>query len=107
MYSGAAPAALPAVSVLSAVPTTSSSAMVANSWSGDVNSALLPCANSLIDKSSGVSETVVKEALVCEMSPLGYHLSSSLKEKIWKHDYIDLLSLLPSAKEPSKSDKKI
>lgn len=43
-------------------------------------------------KASGVSEACFKEALTCEVSPLGYHLSSNIKEKIWKHDFIDLLS---------------
>lgn len=31
----------------------------------------------------------------CEMFPLGYHLSLSVKEKIWKGEFIDILSLLP------------
>lgn len=41
------------------------------------------------------------------MSPLGFHLSCSVKEKIWKGDYVDILSLLPSSKEfLPKLDKK-
>lgn len=31
-----------------------------------------------------VPETFFKEALPCEMSPLGYHLSMAIKEKLWK-----------------------
>lgn len=56
-------------------------------------------------KGSGISEVCFKEAITCEVSPLGFHLAMSLKEKIWKCEYIDLLSLLP-IKEPVKSDKK-
>lgn len=33
------------------------------------------------------------------ISPLGFHLPPSVKDKIWKGDYIDLLSLLPSSKD--------
>lgn len=33
-------------------------------------------------------------------------MAPNIKEKIWKHDFIDLLSLLPSYKDMSKSDKK-
>lgn len=43
--------------------------------------------------------------MVCEVSPLGFHLSLNTKEKIWKHDFVDLLSLL-STKEVAQSDKK-
>lgn len=69
---------LPTVSVMNIVPTSSNFANVANVWSGDAGSNFLPSTSSLsFDKSSGVSEMVVREALVCEMSPLGYHLSSS------------------------------
>lgn len=53
-----------------------------------------------------VSETCYKEALVCTISPLGCHLKDTVKEKIWKNLYIDLLSLLPSVKEFVKSEKK-
>lgn len=55
-----------------------------------------------------VSESCFKEALPCELSPLGYHLSNAVKEKIWRGDFIDILSLLPSSKEfLLKSDKRI
>ncbi|XP_077306286.1 uncharacterized protein LOC143925697 [Lithobates pipiens] len=54
-----------------------------------------------------VAEACMKEALPCEISPLGFHLSSSVKEKIWRGEFVDLLSLLPSSKEfLSKLDKK-
>lgn len=53
-----------------------------------------------------MSEACFKEAMVCEISPLGFHLALSMKEKIWKHEFVDLLSLLPSIKENYKSDKK-
>lgn len=33
------------------------------------------------------------------MSPLGFHLTCSTKDKIWNGEFIDLLSLLPSQKE--------
>lgn len=75
-------------------------------WAGNpVNTATSAVAidNPIISKS--VSETCYKEAMMCEVSPLGYHLSLAVKEKIWKQDFVDILSLLPSAKEV-KSDKK-
>lgn len=43
--------------------------------------------------------------ITCELSPLGFHLSVNVKEKIWRGDYIDLLSLIPSPKE-YRTDKK-
>lgn len=62
----------------------------------------IPC----FDRRAGVSESCLKEALTCEISPLGFHLPPSIKEKIWHLEYIDILSLLPSSKEFSKPDKK-
>lgn len=54
-----------------------------------------------------VAEACMKEALPCKISPLGFHLSSSVKEKIWRGEFVDLFSLLPSSKEfLSKLDKK-
>lgn len=50
-------------------------------------------------KSKGIPEMCYKEALPCEMSPLGFHLSTAVKEKIWKCEYLDLISLLPSVEE--------
>lgn len=42
-----------------------------------------PMAVPVVERAAGVSECCLKEALVCEVSPLGYHLPSSIKEKIW------------------------
>lgn len=57
--------------------------------------------------SAAVGETSFKESMPCEVSPLGFHLASSVKEKIWKGDLIDILSLLHASKDfLSKSDKK-
>lgn len=66
------------------------------------NQSIGPC----IGKGSGVLETCMKEAMMCDMSPLGFHLTLNMKEKIWKHEFINILSLLPSAKESVKNDKK-
>lgn len=33
-----------------------------------------------------------------ELSPLGIHLNDTIKEKIWKGDYVDILTLRPSNK---------
>lgn len=46
-----------------------------------------------------VPDCVGKETMPCILSPLGFHLSNSTKDKIWKGDFIDILSLLPSQKE--------
>lgn len=56
-------------------------------------------------------EALFKEVLPYEISPLGFHLSSTLKEKIRKGEIIDVISLLPSTKDFSfrhrkKSDDK-
>ncbi|CAJ0928568.1 unnamed protein product [Ranitomeya imitator] len=47
-----------------------------------------------------------KEALMCELSPLGFHLSPSMKELIWNNHYVDLFSLLPRREQLGKMDKK-
>lgn len=59
-----------------------------------------------LDRRSGVAENCMKEVMTCEISPLGFHLAPGIKEKIWRQEYVDLLSLLLSSKEPSKSEKK-
>lgn len=97
------------VAMVTAVPGVATSNVstysLANVWSGNVSdlaytSSISPISTGhILEKSSGVPETAVKEALVCDMSPLGFHLSVTIKEKIWKHDYVDILSLLPSAKD--------
>lgn len=48
---------------------------------------------------SGVPEVCLKEALPCEVSPLGFHLGLAVKEKIWRGEFVDLLSLLPAFKD--------
>ena len=53
-----------------------------------------------------VPEACMKEVMPCEMSPLGYHLSTSVKEKIWRGEFMDILSPLPSQKDfMAKSEK--
>lgn len=41
----------------------------------------------------------MKDAMPCGISPLGYHLGTVVKEKIWKGEFIDILSLLPFHKD--------
>lgn len=54
----------------------------------------------------GVAETCLTKALTSDILPI-FYLSMSVKKKIWKNEYIDLISLLPSAKEFNfKNDKK-
>lgn len=57
-------------------------------------------------------EICLQEALPCEVSPLGFHLLAALKEKIWKGEFVEVLSLLPSAKDVNfrsggKSDNRL
>ena len=53
-----------------------------------------------------VGESSFKEPLPCVLSPLGFHLSKAVKDKIWKGEFLDLLSLLPASKEfLAKSEK--
>ncbi|OCT74291.1 hypothetical protein XELAEV_18033252mg [Xenopus laevis] len=55
---------------------------------------------------TGVSESSFRDAFSCEVTPIGLHLSSSVREKIVRGDNIDLLSLLPSSKEFYKNEKR-
>lgn len=56
---------------------------------------------------NGVPEACMKDVMPSEISPLGYHLSSSMKEKIWRGDVVDILSLLPCQKDFAfKSDRR-
>lgn len=48
--------------------------------------------------SSVVPDSCLKEVLSCELSPLGFHLQGSVKEKIWRGEYIEIMSLFPSTK---------
>lgn len=41
------------------------------------------------------------------MSPLGFYFQISLKEKIQKGEFIDILSLLPSSKDFLRFNKKL
>lgn len=62
----------------------------------------LPC----LDRRGGVAEGCFKEAITCDISPLGFHLPASVKEKIWRQEYVDILSLIPVPFKDLKSDKK-
>lgn len=33
----------------------------------------------------------IKESMPCFLSPLGFHLSANIKEKIWKGEFVDIL----------------
>lgn len=68
--------------------------------------ASMPEKNYSMSKASGVSEQCFKEALFCEISHLGYHLPLAIKEKIWKREFVDLLSLLLTNRENLKNEKK-
>lgn len=59
-----------------------------------------------LDIPANVPKTCAREALPCTLSPLGYHLSPSIKDKIVRDEFVDLLSLLPSSKESLFRDKK-
>lgn len=48
---------------------------------------------------STVPEICRKEALPCTLSPLGFHLSAGIRERIWKGEFLDLLSLLPLSED--------
>lgn len=46
-----------------------------------------------------IPKVCMKEVLLSELSPLGFHLNAAIKERIWKGEYIELISLLPSIKD--------
>lgn len=52
--------------------------------------------NSILHK---VLECFGKEAMQCTLSPLGFYLTNSTKDRIWRKEFIVLLSLLPLQKE--------
>ncbi|XP_040195886.1 uncharacterized protein LOC120928890 [Rana temporaria] len=63
-----------------------------------------PIAN--VHEIANVPESCFREAMACELSPLGFHLSANVKAKIWKGDYMDILSLLPAAEDrPLRRDQ--
>lgn len=72
-------------------------------WAGNsgltaISSVLLNASEGAsIVKGLGIAEAYFKEAMTCEMSPLGFHLTPTIKENIWRKEFIDILSLLPSA----------
>lgn len=76
-----------------------SSDINANSQVSLVISQPLSSADTNILNHCKIPETCRKGALPCILSPLGFHLPTGTKEKIWKGEFLDLLSLLPSAKE--------
>lgn len=45
------------------------------------------------------SDSCLKKVITCELSPLGFHLNGTIKDKIWKGDYVDIQSLLPLNKD--------
>ncbi|OCT57189.1 hypothetical protein XELAEV_18003887mg [Xenopus laevis] len=49
--------------------------------------------------STGISENAFKDSILCDTTPLGLHLPQAVRDKIVRGEYVDLLSLLPSAKE--------
>lgn len=49
--------------------------------------------------SPSVPENCFKVVLPCEISLLGFHLNSSMKEKICNGHYIEIFSLLPFVKD--------
>lgn len=95
--------------VTNVTPLTNMSAAWAGSSGVTATSSLPSISESLsMGKGSGIPEACFKEALTCEISPLGYHLTSAIKEKIWRQEFVELLALLPSSKDTSKqSDKKV
>lgn len=54
----------------------------------------------------GVPETALRAPLPCVLTPLGFHLTPAVREKIVKGEYVDILSLLPSSKESVVPAKK-
>ncbi|OCT95423.1 hypothetical protein XELAEV_18013112mg [Xenopus laevis] len=55
--------------------------------------------------SAGAPESAFRDSILCETTPLGLHLSQSIKDKINRGEYVDLLSLLPSVKVFLKDKK--
>ncbi|XP_068106058.1 uncharacterized protein [Hyperolius riggenbachi] len=45
-----------------------------------------------------ISDTAKGSLYACFVEPLGFHLSMEMKEKVWRREYIDIFSLLPSAR---------
>lgn len=75
----------------------------------------IPQTSVVISQDAGSSSVVnvpdkgakgAKECMPCFLSPLGFHLPSSLKERIWKGDYIDLNMVIPLSREFSKYERR-
>lgn len=95
---------IPAVaSNISALPPASSITVppvVLHNTQGIQNASFIP--ESLTPAApvrASVPEICMKDAMPCEVSPLGFHLSLAVKEKIRKGEFIDILSLLPLHKD--------
>ncbi|OCT79806.1 hypothetical protein XELAEV_18026617mg, partial [Xenopus laevis] len=95
-----------AASVPPSVPAQGSKLLqeLSNIFKTLINSNTPGVANTQI--STGVHENSYKDVFLCKATPLGLYLPSTVKEKILKGDYIDMLSLLPSVKEFLKSERK-
>lgn len=83
---------------------------VSHAWSGQQTAqssssvtrpVVLDEPNLHVSEFSMVPKSCFREAMACEMSPLGFHLSANVKSKIWRGDYIDVFSLLPSVDDRS------
>lgn len=85
-----------------AAPSANCAQSIASS--AKLSSAALP-----VNLSNSRTGRKLFQRLPVEVSPCGYHLAISVKDKIWRGEYVDILSLLPSTKEfkakPEKSDK--
>ncbi|OCT74287.1 hypothetical protein XELAEV_18033247mg [Xenopus laevis] len=76
--------------------------VLGNYDNADVLNALLSSLSSgAVSKqsSTGVSENAFKDPNLCDTTPLGLHLPQAVRDKIVRGEYLDLLSLLRSAKE--------
>lgn len=85
-------------------------------WFGQPHRVLIwdPCYNPLsylndlvmAVNANTVQESCIKETIPCVLSPLGFHLTVSVKEKIWKNDFFDVLTLLPPKDKKSEDEKR-
>ena len=51
-------------------------------------------------------EKLSKECMPCLLSPLGFHVTNTLKEKIWRGEFMDLNLILPPSRDFYKYEKK-
>lgn len=69
----------------------------------------MPSSSFVLPKESStmsVTGRVAKECMPCFLSPLGFHLTAAIKEKIWREEFIDLNLILPPSRELYKYDRK-